>query len=221
MTAAHQRRAALEIVPDPDPTDHTTTAAVVDVEAPETWQAETVLAQWEPEHQLIGALMWLTAAQAKPIVEAIPAAAIWRPTIRRAYAIICDLVEAGDDPHPVKVLATAKHRSSDALNMARFTHGSGADVAPSPARHHKLAVYLADAYQQVIAPKAAAGDYAREVLEEAYRRGFTQAGIRMLQLGECGAEPEALTTQFITIRDELADLRRRAEGAAKPGWWRP
>ena len=101
------------------------------------------------------------------------------------------------------------------------SHTEGADAAPSPARQHKLAVYLFDAYQQVIAPKAAAGDYAREVLEEAYRRGFTQAGIRMQQLGECGAEPEALTTQFITIRDELADLRRRAEAAAKPGWWQP
>ena len=78
-----------------------------------------------------------------------------------------------------------------------------------------LALYLFDAYQQAIAPQTAAGDYAREVLEEAYRRGFTQAGIRMQQLGECGAEREELTTQFIAIRDELADLRRRAEAAAK------
>jgi hypothetical protein len=43
----------------------------------------------------------------------------------------------------------------------------------------------------------------------------------MQQLGECGAEPQALTNQFITIRDELADLRLRAEAAAKPGWWQP
>ena len=92
---------------------------------------------------------------------------------------------------------------------------------PTPAAAPQTRRVPGDAYQQVIAPKAAAGDYAREVLEEAYRRGFTQAGIRMQQLGECGAEPEALTTQFITIRDELADLRRRAEAAAKPGWWQP
>jgi hypothetical protein len=36
--------------------------------------------------------------------------------------------------------------------------------------------------------------------------------MRMQQLGECGAERE--------LRDELADLWRRAEAAAKPGWWR-
>ena len=105
-----------------------------------------------------------------------------------------------------------RHAAADAINP---------HAAPTAHRQRQLALYLFDAYQQVIAPKTSAGDYAREVLEQAYRRGFTQAGIRMLQLGECGAEPEALTTQFITIRDELADLRRRAEGAAKPGWWRP
>lgn len=205
-----QRRPALELVRDPDPAAAT---GVADIAAPETWHAESVLAQWDPEHQLIGALMWLTAAQAKPLVHAIPVTAIWRPTIRWAYEIIRSLVEADTDPHPVTVLATAKGQpSSEAVNPA---------TPPTPQRHHKLAVYLADAYQQVIAPKAAAGDYAREVLAEAYRRGFTQAGIRMQQLGESGAEPEALTTQFITIRDELADLRRRAETAAKPGWWQP
>lgn len=211
--SAPQRRPALELVPDTAPGDDTTTAEVVDVEAPETWQVETVLAQWEPEHQLIGALMWLTAAQAKPIIELIPDTAIWRPTIRWAYQIIRSLAEAGADPNPVVVLAAAKQRPcSEAVHP---------EEAPTPRRHHKLAVYLASAYTQVLSPKAAAGDYAREVLEQAYRRGFTQAGIRMQQLGECGAEPEALTTQFIAIRDELADLRRRAEAAAKPGWWQP
>ena len=108
--SAPQRRPALELVPDTAPADDTTTAAAVDVEAPETWQAETVLAQWEPEHQLIGALMWLTAAQAKPIIELIPDTAIWRPTIRWAYQIIRSLVEAGTDPNPVVVPAAAKQR---------------------------------------------------------------------------------------------------------------
>jgi replicative DNA helicase len=209
MTAP-QRRPALELVRETDPAP---TPGVADIAAPESWQAESVLAQWDPEHQLIGALMWLTAAQAKPLVQAIPVTAIWRPTVRWAYEIIRGLVEEGTDPHPVTVLATAKRQpSSEAVNPA---------AAPTPPRHHKLAVYLADAYQQVIAPKTAAGDYAREVLDEAYRRGFIQAGIRMQQLGESGAEPEALTTQFIAIRDELADLRRRAEAAAKPGWCQP
>ncbi|WP_333890841.1 hypothetical protein [Mycolicibacterium gadium] len=214
MTAP-QRRPALELVPDAKPTDEAD-PAIADVEAPETWQAETVLAQWEPEHQLLGALMWMTAAQAKPVLDLVPDTAIWRPTSRWAYQIIRGLVDEGRDPDPVIVLATAKHQPCDEGTVCAY-----ARRPPTPGRHHKLAVYLFDVYQQVIAPKTAAGDYAREVLEQAYRRGFTQAGIRMQQLGECGAEPEALTTQFITIRDELADLRRRAEAAAKPGWWQP
>ena len=39
------------------------------------------------------------------------------------------------------------------------------------------------AYTQVLSPSAAAGDYAREVLDEAYRRAFRDNGIRMQQLG--------------------------------------
>jgi len=84
-----------------------------------------------------------------------------------------------------------------------------------------LAVYLAAAYTQVLSPSAAAGDYAREVLDEAYRRAFRDNGIRMQQLGGCGAERELITERFAAIRDELADLWRRTEAAATPGWWRP
>jgi hypothetical protein len=73
----------------------------------------------------------------------------------------------------------------------------------------------------VISPAAAAGDYAREVLEEAYRHAFRDNGIRMQHLGESSAERELLTDQFAAIRDELADLWRRTEAAAKPGWWQP
>ncbi len=43
----------------------------------------------------------------------------------------------------------------------------------------------------------------------------------MQQLAECGAERESITEQFGIIRDELADLWRRTEAAAKPGWWQP
>ena len=85
-------------------------------------------------------------------------------------------------------------------------------------RHHRLAVYLAAAYTQVLSPSAAAADYAREVLDEACRRAFRDNGIRMQQLAGCGAERELITERFTAIRDELADLWRRAEAAAKPGW---
>ena len=157
--------------------------------------------------------MWLTADQARPILELVPDTAIWQPMRQWTYEIIRALVADGRDPNPVVVLAAAGQRS--------WSQSGGADQRPTAVRHHRLAVYLAAAYTQTLSPSAAAGDYAREVLDEAYRRAFRDNGIRMQQLGGCGAERELITERFAAIRDELADLWRRAEAAAKPGWWRP
>lgn len=217
---AQLRRAPLELVPEPDAADDTDwlsgeAAAITDPAAqrPESWHTERVLNQWAPEHQLIGALMWLTAEQARPILELVPATAIWQPIRQWSYEIIRDLVDDGRNPTPVLVLAAARDQS--------WSLAQNADQPPRPNQHHRLAIYLAAAYTEVLSPAAAAGDYAREVLDEAYRRAFRDNGIRMQQLGGCGAERELITEQFAAIRDELADLWRRAEAAAKPGWWQP
>ena len=221
MSAVRNRRWPLELVPQPDTTADDTEWSINDpaattdpaIEQPEPWATETVLDQWAPEHQLIGALMWLTADQARPILELVPDTAIWQPLRQWTYEIIRALVEDGRDPNPVVVLAAARQRS---WSLAQ--HGG---QPPTPYRHHRLAVYLAAAYTPVLSPTAAAGDYAREVLDEAYRRAFRDNGIRMQHLGESSAERELLTDQFAAIRDELADLWRRTEAAAKPGWWQP
>ncbi|WP_375486578.1 hypothetical protein [uncultured Mycobacterium sp.] len=176
------------------------------------WRAETIARQWDPEHQLVGALMWLTATRAAPILRLVPDSAIWQPMTRWAYEIIRSLVDAGRDPDPVTVLASARHRAERGALQP--------DQPPTPARHHQLAVYLAAAYTQTVSPEAAAS-YAREVLDAAYRRAFGQHGIRMQQLAEAGASRAELTEQFGAIRDELAQLWRRAEAAAKPGWDTP
>ena len=64
--------------------------------------------------------------------------------------------------------------------------------------------------RQCLHPKhpPAADTYAREVHDEAYRRGFWEQGIRMQQLAEQGGERGGLTTEFGAIRDELVDLWR-------------
>lgn len=207
MTAAFQRP-ALHLVPDADDT-----APATDNETYDGWQAETVLTQWDPENQLIGSLMWLTTTQARPILQAVPATAIWRPTARWVYEIITTLVDNGQDPNPVAIMAAARTQPySEALQP---------NQPPTATEIKRVALYVFDAYRHAMTPDVAAGTYARDVLEEAYRRGFTQAGLRMQQLGETNAEPEALTGQFIAIRNELAELRRRAEATAKPGWWKP
>lgn len=178
------------------------------------WRSETVIQQWEPEHQLIGALLWLPASRARAILELVPDTAIWRPRARWAYQLIRTLVDAGHDPNPVLVLAAARTqtRDTDLLRPGQ---------RPTPRRLKELSLYLFDAYQQVIAPTVAAGDYAREVLDAAYRRAFRENGIRMQQLAECDVERQLLTQLFFETRDELADLWRRVEVASKPGWITP
>jgi hypothetical protein len=216
MTAAARR--PLHVVAEPeDPIEAPSIApAGVDVAEPETWEAQTVLNQWEPEHHLIGALMWMSAEQARPILELVPDTAIWRPTIRWAYELIRHLVDADTDPTPVAVLALGRSRPArDAI---------APDSRPTEHRQRHLALYLFDAYSQAISPAAAIATYARQVLDEAYRRAFDTCGIRMQQLAACGAELQItidLTEQFTLIRDELAELWRRCEAAAKPGWDTP
>ena len=109
MSAAAQGRAALELVPLPDAAPADTewltgdeASAVTDpaAEEPESWQAQTVLNEWEPEHQLIGALMWLTAEQARPILELVPNTALWQPMRQWAFEIIRSLVAEDHDPNP-------------------------------------------------------------------------------------------------------------------------
>src|SRR6202040_416857 len=111
MTAARDR--PLQVVPDP----HASSAGVdARTEWSEQPSAETVAAQWEPEYQLVGALLWHTAAQAKPILAAVPDDAIWRPMTRWIYELVRSLVDDGRDPDPVSVLNRAKHhRAAQAL----------------------------------------------------------------------------------------------------------
>ena len=197
MSATAPRCAPLELVADPG------TAAG----RAEDWRTETVVQQWEPEHQLIGALMWLTADAARPILDLVPDTAMWRPANRWALEIIRTLVEQARDPNPVVVLATARGR---ACSLAPEP-----DAVPTAARHHQFAVHLADAYTQTVSPLAAP-TYAREVLDEAYRRAVRFHGIRMQQYAECGSDRADITAYLTTMRAELADLWRRAETAAKP-----
>jgi hypothetical protein len=109
--------------------------------------------------------------------------------------LIRGLVDAGRDPDPVLVLHRASSQSaSDALHP---------NQPVTPRGHHELAVYLANAYTRVIDPHSARG-YAREVLDDAYRRAVREHGIRMAQLAECGAETAV-------VCEEVSKLTRLVE----------
>jgi replicative DNA helicase len=197
MTAAHRRH--LELVDDTTGTDQLTEATDGDA-------VEPINQQWNAEDQFIGALLWLRREHALHLLDLVPNSAIWQPVARWAYELIQHVITEDSDPTPVAVLAAGRHRSAhDAVDAGQ---------PPSARQHHQLALYLFDAYAQVLAPHAAADTYAREVLDAAYRRAFDICGIRMQELAASGADRADLTDQFGAIRDELADLWRRAEAAA-------
>jgi len=177
------------------------------------WRAEAFVEQTEPQHQLIGALLWLPATRVRAILELVPDTAIWRPRARWAYQLIRTLVDAGNNPDPVAVLDLARTQPS--------TFALCPDRPPTAHQLKGLAIYLFDAYQDAIAPRENAGQYARDVLDAAYRNAFRDHAIRMQELAECDVERELLTKLFIDTRNDLANLRRRAEAAANPGWDTP
>lgn len=177
------------------------------------WRAEAFVLQTEPQHQLIGALLWLPATRVRAILELVPDTAFWRPRARWACQLIQALVDAGHNPDPVAVLGLARTQAS--------TFALRPDQPPTAHQIKGLAIYLFDAYQDAVNPRETAGQHAREVLDNLYRNAFRDHAIRMQELAECDVERELLTELFTTTRDELADLRRRAEAAAEPGWDTP
>lgn len=168
--------------------------------------AESVVQQWQPEHQFIGALLYLAADEVGPLLDLVPDDAICKPIARWAYELIRRLVDDGDKPDPISVLTAAKrHPARQALRP---------EQPPTDKRLKELALYLVDAYTQNISA-ALAGSLARQVLDDAYRRAFGNLGLRMQQLSDTDIDRTELTEQFGLIREELADLWRRGEAAAK------
>lgn len=128
------------------------------------------------------------------------------------YEIIRCVVDAGRDPDPVTVLAFGRERCArEALSAGQ---------APSPGQHHRLAVHLCELYTHTVSA-AVADNHARAVLDEAYRRAMGDYGVRLQQLADSGVARTELTDLFTAMREDLADLWRRAEAAAEPGWDTP
>lgn len=206
MTAAH--RAPLHVVADND----TDLAPAEDFEPTDELRGQAIAAHWEPENQLLGSLLWMPHARARIFLDLIPDTAIWRPMNRWVYEIIRRATEARRDPDPVTVLAYGRqHAATQSLDPGR---------PPTTGQHHRLALHLADLYTHTVSA-AVAANYARDVLDEAYRRSVREHGIRMQQMAESGADRADLTDHFTASREDLAELWRRAEAAAQPGWDQP
>jgi hypothetical protein len=208
QVVAHAGAEPTAIEDPPDGTD----GDVDDTDGREEWRARSVIRKWSPEHQLIGALMHMSAEDAGPILELVSDSAVWRPITRKALQVIRTLVAEGRDPDPVVVLRAAEARSTGAS-----TDGPRANewtVGDSGSRHHQFVLYLADAYTEVLDPSHVRA-YAREVLGDAYRRAFRFHGVRMQQLAETHTARDDLIQYLRVMQDELAFLSRCAELATQ------
>jgi replicative DNA helicase len=119
--------------------------------------------------------------------------------------LIRHLVRHDADPDPVTVLHAARRRGP-------ADERSGRPV--SARRHHRLAAHLADLYTNALSP-VLVRQYAREVLEDAFRRAAGAHGACLNQLAENGADRVDLAQCVSAMRAELAELWRRIEAAPK------
>lgn len=187
-----------------------TAAAITDVEP---FDMPALGFMWEPEDQFIGALMHLKGPAARELVELVPTTAIDAPIARWAYELITTLVQAGGNPDPTLILATARRQppasETHVVNELNVT-------TLRPNIIGDLGNYLANTLTRVHNP-AGAREYAREVLDDAFRRATAAWGTRLQQMAGAYADREDLTAVITEgMRGELRDLWQRAERAARP-----
>ena len=149
--------------------------------AEDTWDpaepnADTIAQRWDPESQFIGALMWLTADRARPILELVRDRDIERPLNRWAFELIRLLVDAGENPNPVLVVRAAmKQAPADYAASYQTREWSPGGQG---GRYHQLTLHLAAAYDYVVGYDAGILSYAREVLDDSYRRAIRFHGTK-------------------------------------------
>lgn len=167
---------------------------------------------WQPEQQFIGALLHLDVPACAELVDLVPTTAIWTPIARWAFELIATLTAAGTRPEPIAILALARRQPPASENNVL----TGLVITTQrPSIHADLGRYLADALTRVIDPNDARS-YAREVLDDAFRRAAADWGVRLQEMAEACADREDLTTVITEgMRGQLRDLWRRAEHARR------
>lgn len=186
---------------------------VIDITDVEPFDMSAFPNMWIAEDQFIGALMGLKGPAARELVELVPTTAIDQPIARWAYELITTLVQAGGNPDPTLILAAARRQppasEADVIDELTVT-----TLRPNIIRD--LGNYLANTLTRVYNPFGAR-EYAREVLDDAFRRASAAWGARLQQMAGAYADREELTTVITEgMRGELRDLWQRAERASRP-----
>ena len=107
-----------------NPTDDTS-GGVEYLEGRDEWRARSVIRQWSPEHQLVGALMYMSAEDARPVLELVPDSALGGPS--RASAT------ANMTTSPTSASVTPSSRFQDASRATRSPRIAGLLRSRSPA----------------------------------------------------------------------------------------
>jgi len=181
--------------------------------AGDTWDPaepnpQTLARRWDPESQFIGALMWLSADRARPILEVVHDSDIEGPLNRWAVELIRALVGAGENPNPVLIVRAAMKQAPS--NHAAPYETREWSVGGQGSRYHQLTLHIAAAYDHVVGYETGVLSYAREVLDDSYRRAIRVHGIRMQQMADAMSDREDLTG-YVTelMRGDLRDIWMR------------
>ncbi|ATQ40896.2 MULTISPECIES: helicase DnaB [Mycobacterium] len=186
---------------------------VIDITDVEPFDMPAFAHMWEPEDQFIGAVLHLKGPAARELVELVPTTAIEQPIARWAYELITTLVQAGGNPDPTLILAAAR-RQPPAWGAAAIDELTVTTLRPNIIGD--LGNYLANTLTRVHNP-AGAREYARALLDDAFRRATAAWGARLQQMATAYADREDLTTVITEgMRGELRDLWQRAERAGRP-----
>lgn len=186
---------------------------VIDITDVEPFDMPAFAHMWEPEDQFIGAVLHLKGPAARELVELVPTTAIEQPIARWAYELITTLVQAGGNPDPTLILAAAR-RQPPAWGAGAIDELTVTTLRPNIIGD--LGNYLANTLTRVHNP-AGAREYARALLDDAFRRATAAWGARLQQMATAYADREDLTTVITEgMRGELRDLWQRAERAGRP-----
>jgi replicative DNA helicase len=150
---------------------------------------------FDAERALIGCLLHLDAAHARPVVALVRPDDLADPALAEILAAIRALVAVNVAPEPSAVLSLLRR-----------------DGRATGQRYAAVARLLADLYACTAVP-ASAGWYAACVLEEAARRRAAEAGTRVAQAAErvpIADLPELVTRELVAV----ATLAQRAAAVA-------
>ena len=153
-------------------------------------------AVFDPENNLVAALLNLDATQAAAVLDYVQDDDLQAHMPRVTIGLIRQLAAAGSDPTPQAVAARARGHLA---------------ATPRPS-HHAVIMYLANIYTTRL-PLTAWAD-AAQVVEDSYRRSFAEHGARMEQMADAYAsitDLEQVTGDAVRLwrnmRQRLAQLR--------------